>query len=89
MSPADYPAEHNPHERVLRARIAAHAMHAQGKTNTAPARAAFRDRFERQVDPDGTLTADERARRAEHARKAYFLDLARKSAIARRKGDAA
>jgi hypothetical protein len=42
------------------------------------------DRFERDVDPDGTLPLAERARRAEHARKAYFAELARKSVKARR-----
>jgi hypothetical protein len=51
---------------------------------TSEARAAFLDRFERQVDPDGTLTADERGRRAAYARKAYFGQLAIKSAQARR-----
>ena len=53
---------------------------------TAPARAGFLARFEREVDPDGVLTPDERARRAEHARKAYFARLALKSAEARRTG---
>jgi hypothetical protein len=52
---------------------------------TAPARAAFLDRFEREVDPNGTLLPAERARRAEHARKAYMTGLALKSAQARRK----
>jgi hypothetical protein len=56
---------------------------------TAPARRAFLERFEREVDPDNTLPADERARRAGHARKAYFQRLALKSANARRKGTAA
>jgi hypothetical protein len=42
------------------------------------------DRFERQVDPDGTLKPEERARRAGHARKAYFTRLALRSAQARR-----
>jgi hypothetical protein len=56
-----------------------------GRTNTAPAREAFNRRFELQVDPDGVLPPDERARRAEHARKSYFLSLALKSATARRK----
>ncbi|MGF2945831.1 hypothetical protein ACQV26_11935 [Mycobacterium sp. Lab-001] len=47
------------------------------------------------VDPDGELTPEERARRAEHARKAHFKRLALKSAKARRRrtelggGDAA
>jgi hypothetical protein len=41
------------------------------------------DRFDRQVDPDGTLPPEERARRAAHARRAYFQGLALKSARAR------
>jgi len=52
---------------------------------TAPARAAFLDRFERAVDPEGALPPRERRRRAEHARKAYFARLALKSAQARRR----
>jgi hypothetical protein len=57
---------------------------------TAPGRRAFLERFEREVDPDNKLTPAERARRAEHARKAYFQRLALKSAQARsRGGDAA
>lgn len=74
-----------PDQRSMRARIAAHSQHAQGQTSTGKARAAFNDRFERQVDPDGALPADERARRAEHAKRAYFQKLALKSAKARRK----
>jgi hypothetical protein len=41
-------------------------------------------KFEREVDPDGVLPPDERARRAEHKRRAYFQRLALKSAKARR-----
>lgn len=52
---------------------------------TAPARTAFDRRFEDQVDPDRILTPEDRARRAAAARKAYFADLALKSAQARRK----
>jgi hypothetical protein len=74
-----------PEERRMRSRIAAHRVHAAGKTNTAPARKAFLDRFEREVDPEGTLSPAERHKRAEHARKAYFTSLALKSAKARRK----
>jgi hypothetical protein len=70
--------------RALRGRIGAHAQHAQGKTNTEPARAAFMARFEDEVDPDRVLSPEERARRAEHARKAYFARLALASARARR-----
>jgi hypothetical protein len=43
------------------------------------------DRFERQVDPDGVLSAEDRARLSGHARKAYFTRLALRSAQARRK----
>ena len=77
-----------PAERSLRARLAAHTLHSKvdPTEHTAPARAAFLERFEREVDPDGKLDPKERARRAEHARKAYFARLALKSAKARRKG---
>lgn len=74
-----------PSERSLRSRLAAHEVHARGKTNTAPARKAFLDRFEREVDPQGKLDPAERARRAEHAKSAYFARLALKSAQARRR----
>jgi hypothetical protein len=73
-------------DRILRARMAAHLLHAQisdPAEHTAPARAAFLSRFEREVDPDGILDPKERARRAEHAKKAYFLKLALASRKAR------
>ena len=73
-------------DRVLRARMAAHLLHAQisdEAAHTAPARAAFLSRFEREVDPDGVLDPEERARRAEHAKKAYFIKLALASRKAR------
>lgn len=73
-------------DRVLRARIAAHEKWAKHDRvdGTAKARAAFLDRFERQVDPDCVLDPKERRCRAESARKAYFTRLAMKSARARR-----
>lgn len=74
-----------PEQRSQQARFAAHAQHAQGKTNTTAARAAFYERFEREVDPNGVLAPEERARRAEHARKAYYQKLAFKSSVARSK----
>jgi len=52
---------------------------------TAPARQAMRERFEREVDPDGTLDPQERAIRADRARRAWMSTLARKSAEARRR----
>ena len=72
-----------PEQRTLRSRMGAGSLHAQGKTNTAAARAKFLERFEREVDPQGELSPAERARRAEHARKAYFAGLAYKSSVAR------
>ena len=73
----------------MRARLATHSLHAKiadPSAHTAPARHAFIvDRFEREVDPEGVLPPADRARRAEHARKAYFTRLALKSAQARRK----
>lgn len=76
-----------PTERRLAAQKAAHAMHAthDSRRTSEAGRRAFLDRFEREVDPDGALPEAERARRAEHARKAYFAGLALKSASARRK----
>lgn len=50
---------------------------------TAPARSAFLDRFEREVDPDGTLSPAERQRRSESAMRAHMQRLALKSAKAR------
>jgi hypothetical protein len=75
-------------DRSLIARLAAHESWARTtnpSARTEPARRALLDRFERQVDPDGLLSPAERARRAGHARKAYFTRLALRSAQARRK----
>ena len=72
-------------ERTLRARAAAHALHSKRDPHqtTAKARQAFYEKFERQVDPRGELSSFERQRRAMHARKAYFAQLALASARAR------
>ena len=51
---------------------------------TANGRRAFLDRFEREADPDGRLRPEERAKRATRLRRAYFADLADKSAAVRR-----
>lgn len=59
-----------------------HALH-DARQTTAKARATFLAGFEREVDPDGVLSPEERARRAGHARKAHFLQLALASAKAR------
>jgi hypothetical protein len=79
-------------DRSLIARLAAHeswANTADPSARTAPARRVLMERFERQVDPDGILSPVERARRAGHARRAYFARLALRSAQARRKPSAA
>jgi len=75
----------DPRQRRLRARAAAYWLHARRdpKETTARARAAFLDRFEHLVDPDAALPPEERARRAMSARKAYFTELAIKSASRR------
>ena len=74
----------SPTERSLRARAAAHALHAQGGTSTRAGTAASIARFERQVDPDGALAPEERARRAQHALKSHMAALALKASRARR-----
>ena len=51
---------------------------------TEKMRQAFLDRFERQVDPEGKLSPEQRARMAEAAKKAYFAELALKRHRARR-----
>lgn len=72
-----------PEQRTVRARLAALAGHAQGKTNTAPALAARLSADERAVDPDGLLAPEERARRAALHRRARMTALAFKSSRAR------
>ncbi len=73
-------------EMAARGRIGAHVTHSlhDSRRVTHNARQAFLERFEREVDPEGTLPPEERQRRAEHAKSAYFAKLAHKSAKARR-----
>jgi hypothetical protein len=77
-------------EASLIARPGAYAMHAKNdaQQTTAKGRTKFLSRFEREVqerDPSIVGNPVEIARRAEHAKKAYFTRLALKSAQARRK----
>src|SRR3712207_6624059 len=58
------------------------ARHA-ARNLTQAGRAAFLSRFLRDADPNDELAPDERARRAADLRRAYFRDLARRSAEAR------
>lgn len=75
-------------EQSLFGRLGAHTRWAQCEDRTAAterARQASADRFLRLVDPDGTLAPEERAKRAESARKAHMTRMALASARARRK----
>ena len=83
------PRKLTPEQRAMRASIAAHVQWAKESdppARTERARRAFLERFEREADPDGTLDPAERARRAEHLRRAYFTRLALASSRARKKG---
>lgn len=86
-------ASRSPTDRSLICRLAALESWANTRdpaARTAPARAAALARFEREVDPDGSLPEPERKRRAEAKRRAHFTRLALLSAQSRRKrGDAA
>ena len=71
----------------INARIAAEASWARTPdraARTRRARESFLSRFEKEVDPDGTLPPQERWQRAEHAKRAYMLQLAKRSAAARK-----
>lgn len=77
-----------PEQRALRARIAAHTRWSKARDRAAElakARAAFKSRFEQEVDPNNEMTPEARALAAESARKAYYTRLAYKSALARSK----
>lgn len=76
----------DPELRRIQARSAAHALHAKYDSHdlTAPARAAFLTRFERQVDPEGVLPRAERQRRAQHALKAHMIALSYRALKRRR-----
>ena len=65
-------------KKNINARIAAEISWARTQDRSArtrPAREAFLKRFEREVDPEGKLPPDERARRANHALRAHMLRL--------------
>lgn len=73
-------------DRVLIARIAAAERwgHTADRTAaTEPARSGLRAKFEREADPDGALSAQERARRADQLMYAHMLRMSRAAAQAR------
>ena len=83
----------SPTERSLRASIAAHTRWAntdrvERQRLADNGQAGLLRRFEAEVDPHGTLPADERDRRARSLLTAHMKRLALKSARLRR-GDAA
>lgn len=74
-------------DRSQIAKIAARTRWANTEDRSAAtqaARDAMARKFEDQVDPDRTLPADERAKRADSARRAHYQRLALKSAKSRR-----
>jgi hypothetical protein len=76
----------SPADRTAIARIAAHVR--WSRTRDRAAATAAEDRFTRQVDPDGALDPEVRARLAANARAAYFGRLSRAAAKARTTGGA-
>lgn len=73
--------------RVTGGRAGAHTSWARTDDRTArtrPGRDAYFARFEREVDPDGTLDPEERHRRARHLEKAHMARLSLKAAKARK-----
>jgi hypothetical protein len=68
--------------------MAAYVLHSRydPRETTKAARRAFNQRFLDEVDPDRRLPDNERNRRAEAARRAYFTRLAYRSARKRRSG---
>jgi hypothetical protein len=84
--PADATPDLTRQLRVLGGRYGAEkswAQTADRSARTAPGRAAARQRFEHQVDPDGLLDPAERSRRAQHAQRAHMAKLALASVKAR------
>lgn len=75
-----------PAERRLSAKAAANQRWSRedGTRQGLILRRGFDAKFEREVDPEGLLAPDERARRAARAKKAHMQRLALKSAQARR-----
>lgn len=75
-------------DRVLIARIA--AAERWGRTAdraaaTEPARRGLQAKFEREADPHGALSPQERARRADQLMRSHMLRMSRAAAQARRR----
>jgi hypothetical protein len=77
-----------PSQRQTRSRHGSHKSWANTvdrTARTAPGRAGLLRKFEDQVDPDRTLTPEDRAKRAESARKAYYTRLSMLAVKARQR----
>lgn len=74
-----------PEQRSMRARLGGYSKSARtdARESTAPARAAFLERFTLAVDPRSELPEPERRRRATALRKSYFTRLALRSSRSR------
>jgi hypothetical protein len=83
-----------PEQRRLRASAAAFAQWARTEdwsARTKPARDAFMSRFEAEVDPEGRLDPELRAKRAQAAMRSHMRRLALRSnraRAARKRGEA-
>jgi hypothetical protein len=80
-------AARQPEVRSKSARIAANSRWAREcfrQEALAPARRGLYRRFEREVDPDGVLSPEERAKRVDTAMSTYFTQMALRSAQTRR-----
>lgn len=79
-------AAKDPERRVLIARIAAAERWgrvADRAKATAPARTGLRLKFEREIDPDGTLEPAELERRVNHLVRAHMLRMSLAASAAR------
>lgn len=77
-----------PEERSRRAKIAANSRWAKTPDRLgamAPARRGLVEKFEREVDPDGTLDPKVRAKLVQSALKAHYLRMAANSVKSRKK----
>jgi hypothetical protein len=77
----------DPEERAMIAQIAARSRWAKTPDRsgaTSKARSSLRTKFEREADPDGTLSPAEREYRVEQLMKAHMLRMTLKAKQARR-----
>lgn len=73
------------HLAAKKGALVMHSMYSAEETTLA-GRLAFRAKFDAVVDPTGVLDPEERGRRSEAAYRAHFIDMALRSARARRRG---